>query len=315
MPIDALTTLAAVGQLHNMENFFSYTPGQHFAISQILTFGYGCFLASLIYFLLTLTSIPPRYRLAGILSCCVAATAGFILYHETRYWQQTFVYDSLSGLFVRRPDQMYSNGYRYVNWAITVPLLLMTLMVVIPLAHAAKRQKAARRLVIFGVSMVFCSWVGGFFEADGHTEGGNLLGFWFSYLLGWVFYVLLLMQVFAVIGEGQKHVSAEAGKLLRCLLGLFLVSWTIYAFVLLQPLFWWSPTSVVVRQALFTIADVSSKAVYGILMGRLAVRVADGSSGLPNAYRSLAKSREQTHASGGSDVGVPAVETRNEAPA
>ena len=302
----------AVVNLHNMENYFRYSAGQFIAISGILTFGYGAFIAAFVYFVLTLKSLPPRYRLSGILSCVVAATAGSILYKEASLWTASFHFDELTGEYVRNPGQLFSDTYRYVNWAITVPMLLMTLMVVIPLGSLAERRKTTITLVVAGFSMVFASWIGSFYETDhvADAPGDNSFGFWFSYLVGWVFYVVLLLVVFKVLAEGKRRVRGPAADVIGKLGILFLVSWTIYAVVLVQPLLWWSAESVVVRQALFTIADVTSKAIYGVLMGRLAVMVADTGEGLPNAYRSAAKSGEHDGSGGssGSDVGVDAHE-------
>ena len=299
----------AAVNLHNMENYFAYSAGRFTAISGILTFGYGAFLAAFVYFVLTLKSLPPRYRLAGILSCCVAATAGSILYKEASQWLAVFSFDEATGDYVRNPGMLFSDTYRYVNWAITVPLLLMTLMIVIPMGSLAERRKTTVTLVVAGFSMVFASWIGSFYETD-HVGGGNPLGFWFSYLVGWAFYVVLLVVVFKVLAEGKRRTTGAASDLIGKLGVLFLVSWTVYAFVLVQPLLWWSEGSVVVRQGLFTVADVTSKAVYGVLMGRLAVAIAGSTPGLPNAYRSAAETGQPEGGGGsaGTDVGVEARE-------
>ena len=311
MPAPPALLAEAGVNLHNMENYFAYSAGQFTAISGILTFGYGAFIAAFVYGLLTLRSLPPRYRLAGILSCCVAATAGSILYKEASQWLSVFSFDELTGDYTRNPGQLFSDTYRYVNWAITVPMLLMTLTVVVPMGSLAKRRKTTITLVVAGFSMVFASWIGAFYETDHRVVGGSSLGFWFSYLVGWVFYAVLLLTVFKVLAEGRKRTTGAASDLIGKLGILFLVSWTIYALVLVQPLLWWSTGSVVVRQALFTVADVTSKAVYGVLMCRLAVMVADTTPGLPDAYRTAARTGEADGTGGGSagcDIGVDAHE-------
>ena len=297
----------SLAELHNMENYFSYTPGQFTMVSGLLTLGYGAFLATLVFSLLTLNGFAPRYRCAGVLSSMVAATAGFILYREANLWQATFSLNEQTQMYVRNPGQLYSNTYRYVNWLITVPLLVTTLAVVVPQNSRDDRRRTGAVMVTSGIAMVVCSWIGAFFETNAHDEGLSTTGFWISYVLGWVFYVVLLATVLKVLAAGAR-LAPSAGPMLNRLKLLFLTAWTLYAVVLLQPLFWWSADSVVVRQGLFTIADITSKAVYGVMIGQLAIQLARREPNLPDphAYVDEKHAPDTVTASSGTNVGVPA---------
>jgi len=52
---------------------------------------------------------------------------------------------------------------------------------------------------------------------------------------------------------------------------LLLSSWTLYAFGYGWPAWDGDPGGVVIRQALYTVADISSKLLYGVMLGRVAM--------------------------------------------
>ena len=54
---------------------------------------------------------------------------------------------------------------------------------------------------------------------------------------------------------------------------LFLVSWTIYPLAYLMPQLWDTANGVVARNLIYSFADISSKAVYGVLLAIIAQKV------------------------------------------
>ncbi len=54
---------------------------------------------------------------------------------------------------------------------------------------------------------------------------------------------------------------------------LFLVSWSIYPLAYLMPQIWDDPNGVVARNLIYSFADISSKAVYGVLLAAIAQKL------------------------------------------
>ncbi len=268
-PPTLLAQAASQVDLGNMENYFSYSVTQWDSVSHILTLGFGVFAAALIYFLATTPMVAPRYRLGNILSAVVTVSAALILLRQSIDWDMSFAAAG-DGTYVRNDGQLYSNGYRYMNWSIDVPILLLQMLVILPLAARLKISYGVQFLVA-GLGMIWTSWAAQFYEQGGRVDGVSATPFWVWYLLGWAFYVWIVVIVWKAIHAGKALVPARAKTVLTAILWLFMVSWTAYAFAIAQPLFWWDASSGVARAFIFTLADISSKAVYGVLLGWVAL--------------------------------------------
>jgi len=135
----------------NFENEFEYTFLQYTLVGHVFTLGYAAMAAALLYFVLTSKDSLPRYRLASALSAVVMVSAFFQLLVISNLWHSTFTWNG--DAFVTG-DTLFSNGYRYMNWSIDVPVLLLQLLIVLGVTGAAFR----RGWVIFtvaGLGMIF----------------------------------------------------------------------------------------------------------------------------------------------------------------
>ena len=259
--------------LHHMENWFDYTPTQFQIVTHVLTLGFGAFAGAIVYFLLQVKKADPRFRTASILSCVICASAFLILGNQAIQWQRSFALIPELGLYRRIPEMLYSNGFRYMNWGLNVPLLAIALLIVLPLNGSTRRGNAMGQVATAGVSMVICSWVGSFFEQGNHAANVNITGWYVSNALGWVFFAWVLWVIFRAVSEGIRNAPADVARLLKIIMGLVVVTWTLYGVILAQPILWWSAESSVVRQALFTLTDITSKAIYAVLLGQVAIKL------------------------------------------
>jgi hypothetical protein len=133
-----------------MENYFSYSPVAHDIVAHVLTLGYAAMIAGLVYFLATSQRSSPQYRLSSTLSAVVMASAFFELYQQFQVWDNAFVFN---GEVWERGDTAFSNGYRYMNWTIDVPILLTQLLIVLGYTGLRFRRLWVQ-FVIAGLLMV-----------------------------------------------------------------------------------------------------------------------------------------------------------------
>ncbi|MEM6459357.1 MAG: bacteriorhodopsin [Planctomycetota bacterium] len=265
----------------NMENYFAYTSYQWEAVSHILVFGIGATLAGLVYFLATAHLVAPKYRMSSYLSGVVMVSAALILFNQSQSWESNFVYDGDTNMYVATYavdgafGQTFSNGYRYLNWAIDVPMLLIQILFVVPLAAGKRAYPLAVNFAVFGTLMIGFSYIAQFFEHGFNPEardGTAITLFWVFYLLGWLAYLVILVMIFkGVFAAIDERLSARAAKVTKGIWWLFLISWTIYGFVIAIPAFFWDASGSVWRQYLFTIVDVTSKVIYGAMLGQVAM--------------------------------------------
>lgn len=239
-------------------------------VAHVLTLGYAVMLAALFYFILTIRSVAPKYRISSVLSVVVMVSAFLLLYQQAQNWTSSFAFDQSKGLyFLANGADLFNNGYRYLNWLIDVPMLLFQILFVVTLKRS-NFSSTRNQFFFSGAMMIITGYIGQYYEVT------NLTFFlvWGAISTAFYFHILWLMN--KVIKEGKEGVPAEAQKLLSSIWWLFVVSWMLYPGAYLMPhlagieglLF--SETGVVGRQITYTIADVSSKVIYGVLLAQVA---------------------------------------------
>lgn len=245
----------------NLENLLSYSPVQWQLVAHILVFGFAAQAAGLVYFVLTIRDVAPRYRIGSVLGSIVMVSAFLLLLAQSMSWQSAFSFDGQA--FVRT-DGLFSNGFRYLNWLIDVPLLLLQLVVVLGLAAAA-----ARRLgVLFvgsGVAMILLGYIGQYFETS------NLTALWVWGGVSTVFYLVLLYLAWTRIGAALPAMPASAAGMMKAVRWVFVVFWTFYPIAYIIPAFMATADGVVLRQMLFTVADIVAKVIYGVMITSVAM--------------------------------------------
>ncbi|MFI7573388.1 bacteriorhodopsin [Micromonospora sp. NPDC049497] len=247
----------------NFENLFSYNVDQYTLVSHVLSLGFAVMAAGLVYFLVTAGSIAPRYRLTSVLSAVVMVSAFFELLLLYQRWVGAFRWDGSA--FVQS-GTLFSNGYRYVNWSIDVPVLLIQLLVVMGITGRRFHHIWAA-FVAGGLAMIYTGYAGQFHEVERSAP------FWIWGLVSTVFFLLLLALVAWVIFGNLARLPESARGVARAVWWLVLVSWMLYPGAYLMPAMWDSADGVVARQMTYTLADITSKVVYGVLLGVIARKV------------------------------------------
>lgn len=245
----------------SMENFFAYTPMQYFAVSHLLSFTFAVMIAALVYFVMTTKQVSAKYRVLSAISGVVMISAFLILYFQAQAWESAFTFNELTGMFEKVEGELFTNGYRYLNWLIDVPMLLIQMVIVIAVAWA-KRFKLGSKFVFSGVMMILTWYVGQFFEVTSNLQ----LFVWGAISTVFFIHILYLMNNIIKTGIADSAMPKSAKKILSNIWILFLVTWILYPIAYIMPAISMTAEWVVVRQLLFTIADVWAKVIYGIMI-------------------------------------------------
>jgi len=247
----------------SIENLVSLTPTQYDLGSLILMVSYGAHFAFIIYFIMTSFSLAPRYRIVPIMSAIVMASAGLSLLREFSLWQESYAF--AGGLYQPLAEgSTFTNAFRYGNWTITVPILLTQL----PIAFGLDRKTLhtrAWRMAIPALLMIWTGLVGQFGEV-GDFGQLNLWG-----IISTVFFVWLIIEVRATINAGVLT-SGPLAAWPKNLFWYFLATWGIYPIAYALPQLGQTGDVVVIRQLLFSIADISTKLLYGVILSRYVLR-------------------------------------------
>jgi bacteriorhodopsin len=237
-------------------------------VSHVLTLGYAAMAAATFYFLLTIKDNAPRYRMSSVLSTVVMVSAVILLFMQQQSWVNSYGLNAGNTAYVLRAGgELFSNGYRYLNWLIDVPNLLIQILFVAGITGLMFRKYLVQ-FAASGMLMVVTGYIGQYFEP------GRLTANVFQWLLWGVistaFYVVVLVLITRVIQQGVKNMKgSKAVGIFAAILPLFYISWTIYPVAYVIPLFietlGWG-TSIMVQQVLYTVADITSKIFYGVML-------------------------------------------------
>ncbi len=248
----------------SIENLVSLTAGQYTTGSLILMVSYGAHFAFMIYFILASFQLAPRYRVVPILSAVVMASAGLSLLREFSLWETSY---SLQGaMYVPLSEgSSFTNAFRYGNWTITVPILLTQLAIAFALPRP-ELHKRSLRMIIPAVLMIWTGLYGQF----GETGDFSRLNIWG--VISTVFFVWLIVEVRGVITAGIANSPDQLKAWPKNIWWYFLATWGLYPIAYALPQLGFTGDIVVARQLLFSIADISSKLVYGLILSRYVLR-------------------------------------------
>ena len=212
-----------------------------------LSFGTAVMLGAFVYFLSQIKSVAKQYQSGVAVSAVVVGIAG---YHYYRIW---------SGW----AEGSVNEGYRYADWLITVPILVVELLIVLGVT-ADRRRKLMTTLVPATVLMIGLGYPGEVSSDDGTK---------------WLYWVLAMIPFFYILwvllGELKAAKSRETGvvaELINKATIILLGTWMVYPITYLFPVFFEYPHdgAETVRQVGYTIADITAKALYGLAIVSIA---------------------------------------------
>ncbi len=288
-PPIAEATTALADQLGNIENVVTLTMQQYTLGSLILMVSYGACFAFILFFLMSVQNLAPRYRLVPILSAVVMASAGLSLLQEFSLWKDSYAF--VDGLY--RPlaeNETFTNAYRYGNWTITVPILLTQLAIALGL----RQGEIQRRSLRMGVPAVLMIWTGLYGQFG---EGGD-----FSHLNLWgvvssIFFLWLILEVRQTLIAGISSTPDILKPWPNNLWWFFLATWGLYPIAYALPQLGATAEIVIARQGIYSLADIASKLIYGIILARFVLRRSAYEGYMP-AAEALASAPEKPNTGG-----------------
>ena len=211
-----------------------------------LSFGTAVMLGAFVYFLTQMNSVAKQYRNGVAVSAVVVGIAG---YHYFRMW---------SGW----AEGTVNEGYRYADWLITVPLLVIELLIVLGVT-AERRKKLMTSLVPATVLMIGLGYPG--------ETSANETTKWTFWILSMIPFLYIL---FTLSGELKAAKARETGAVSTSINNatkILLVTWLVYPISYLIPVvFEKSDGTEAGRQVVYTIADITAKALYGLMILNIA---------------------------------------------
>ena len=216
-------------------------------------------LACTVYTLVSQQRVLAKYRNALVMSSMVTFIAG---YHYLRIFD-SFKHATTDGTVLLDGSQnAFNEAYRYVDWLLTVPLLLVEVVAVLALAKEVSRS-LIMRLVPASAAMIALGYPGEISEVQGTQI---LYG-----VLSTIPFLYILYVLFVELGKSLERQPEGVAKSVANLRLLLIATWGVYPIAYMFNI--WgtaSQESFVAVQVGYTLADVLAKCVFGLTILKIA---------------------------------------------
>lgn len=247
----------------------SMTLGQYELVYNAFSFSIATMGAATLFFWLSRDTVAPQYRAALVISGLVTFIAAYHYWRIFGSWSAAFSVDAVAGS-VAPSGEKFNDAYRYVDWLLTVPLLLVELILVMGLSRAATISKGVR-LGVLAALMVALGYPG-----EIATEMSTRL-LWGA--LSMIPFLFILFELFVGLRGSIKNQPEEARGLVNLAIWVTVLSWSFYPVVYFAPLLFgagnaniatMSGDAAMIVQVGYTIADIVAKAGFGVLIFMIA---------------------------------------------
>lgn len=239
------------------------TAAQFSTVYNSLSLVIAAQLFTAIFLLISLPRVLPRYRPAITIALIVCGIAAYHYFRIFDSFSAAFTTDSAGGVgdYTITAGAAFNEGYRYVDWLLTVPLLLVELIAVLALARAMQ-NKLLLQLVPASILMIVLGYPG---EVSDDLLVRTIFG-----ILSTIPFLFILWVLFVELSKSlASQPEAVRGTISR-LRYLLLLSWGVYPIAYLLPALDLGADGWVWKQVGYSIADIVAKAVYGIIIYQVA---------------------------------------------
>ena len=228
-------------------------------VYNVFSFGLVSMLACTIYTLVSQQRVLPKYRNALVMSSMVTFIAG---YHYLRIFD-SFKHASEGGKVLLDGSQnAFNEAYRYVDWLLTVPLLLVEVIAVLALTREVSRS-LIMRLVPASAAMIALGYPG---EISTDKNTAILYG-----VLSTIPFLYILYVLFVELGKSLDRQPAGVADTVKRLRLLLIATWGVYPIAYIFNIVGdASASSFVTVQVGYTVADVLAKCVFGLTILKIA---------------------------------------------
>tara|TARA_Y100000766_G_C18890529_1_gene598282 strand:+ start:940 stop:1653 length:714 start_codon:yes stop_codon:yes gene_type:complete len=218
------------------------SPDQYTLVYNVLSFGTAVMFGAFVYFLTQMKTVKDQYRSAVSVSAVVVGIAG---YHYFRIWSDF-------------GEMKMNEGYRYADWLITVPLLIIELLIVLGVSTEI-RKKLMTGLLPATVLMIGLGYPGEVSSSTGTK--------WLFWILAMVPFVYILRTLYGQLKSAAERETPAVSSAIRNATIVLLGTWMVYPLAYLFPVFDGdSGTLETLRQVAYTFADITAKGLYGLMI-------------------------------------------------
>jgi bacteriorhodopsin len=234
---------------------FTLSVFQYQMVTASMAGALAIMLGSAAYFFIIRNTLTLKNQNPVILAGVVSGIAGFHYLRVLSSWTSAFTFTN--GKYVGNGTPFF-HGYRYADWIITVPILVVQLVLVLNLDAKAQRSMAIR----LGAAAALMVALG--FPGEVATNTTTKLIFWG---LGFIPFAYLVYTLWMEMGQSLRRQPEEVASTVSNARLTLVTTWMFYPVVFLFPILGLtSGMSESMRQIGYSLADVLAKPGYGLLI-------------------------------------------------
>jgi len=241
---------------------------QYQAVYNVLSFSLASMMATTMYLWFRAYAVTDKYKSAVFISGLVTFIAAYHYFRIFNSWVEAYEYSAgemVSGAMETKTPAItgvpFNDAYRYMDWLLTVPLLLIEILLVMKLDEETYSKKAWT-LGGFSALMIVSGYYGEL------VVTGDLTPRWLCWFVSMGFFCYICNELLVGLAEATNSEADPviAGKIKTAQV-MTVISWCTYPVVYLFPMLGISAASAVVSiQMGYCVSDIISKCGVGLVI-------------------------------------------------
>jgi bacteriorhodopsin len=243
---------------------YEMTNLQYQAVYNTLSFALASMMATTMYLWLRAYAVKDKFQSAVIISGLVTFIAAYHYMRIFNSWVEAYKFGPAADDGTVADPQLtgvpFNDAYRYMDWLLTVPLLLLEILLVMDLAPAEFSRKAW--MLGFGAALMI---VTGYYGEL--IVSGNLGPRWTCWYISMVFFLYIVYEMMLGLSAATAKEKPEVASKIRIAQIATVISWCTYPVVYLFPMLGISASaSVVSIQLGYCVSDIIAKCGVGLII-------------------------------------------------
>lgn len=224
-------------------------------VDDALSLAFAIFLGSALFFFIAGRDISSKHRISVMISGVIVSIAAYHYLRLFGSWNGAY---EVAQSAAEPTGAAFNEAYRYMDWIVTVPLLLVELILLLDLERS-RRTSLLAKLVPAAFLMIALGYPGEFVDSTGLQ--------WLWWALAMVPFLYILYALYSEVSQSISDQPEQVRGKFNTLRTLLVVTWFFYPIAYLFPILLDSlGLALVLENVGYAIADTTAKAGYGLVI-------------------------------------------------
>jgi len=239
---------------------YEMTDVQFQTVYNTLSFSLASMMATTMFLWFRSFAVHDKFKSAVLISGLVTFIAAYHYFRIFNSWVEAYKYSPghtdpvLTGV-------PFNDAYRYMDWLLTVPMLLIEILLVMKL-DANEFAAKSKSLGVGSALMIISGYYGEL------TVTGNLTPRWMCWFVSMLFFLFIVYELLSGLSNATNSESdPEIREKIKLAQVMTVISWCTYPVVYLFPMLGiGASTAVVAIQVGYCVSDIISKCGVGLVI-------------------------------------------------